>query len=41
VTSLGHDVANYTSAPLPGKESFKEHVMGGILGAIGAAPFCQ
>lgn len=41
VTSLGHDVANYTSDPLPGKESFKEHVMGGILSVIGAAPFCQ
>lgn len=41
VTSLGHDPANYTAAPLPGKESFKAHVMGGILSAIGAAPFCR
>ncbi len=41
VTSLGHDVANYTADPLPGKESFKQHVMGGILSAIGARPFCQ
>ena len=41
VTSLGHDVANYTDAPLPGKENFKEHVIGGILSVIGAAPFCR
>jgi len=41
VTSLGHDVANYTDAPLPGKESFKEHVMGGIRSVIGAEPFCR
>jgi len=41
VTSLGHDVANYTTAPLPGKDSFKEHVMGGILSVIGVEPFCQ
>lgn len=41
VTSLGHDVANYTDAALPGKDAFKEHVMGGVLSAIGAAPFCQ
>jgi hypothetical protein len=41
VTSLGHDVANYTDASLPGKDSFKEHVMGGILSVIGAEPFCQ
>jgi type 1 glutamine amidotransferase len=41
VTSLGHDVANYTDAPLPGKEHFREHVMGGILSVIGAAAFCS
>jgi len=41
VTSLGHDAANYTEAPLPGKDSFKAHVMGGILSVIGAAPFCR
>jgi type 1 glutamine amidotransferase len=41
VTSLGHDPANYTDAPLPGKESFKAHVMGGILSAIGVEPFCR
>jgi type 1 glutamine amidotransferase len=41
VTSLGHDPANYTDAPLPGKDSFKEHVMGGILSAIGVTPFCR
>ncbi len=41
VTSLGHDVANYSDAPLPGKENFKEHVMGGILSVIGAEPFCS
>jgi type 1 glutamine amidotransferase len=41
VTSLGHDAANYTGAPLPGKEHFKAHVMGGIASAIGAEPFCR
>jgi type 1 glutamine amidotransferase len=41
VTSLGHDVADYSAAPLPGKASFKEHVMGGILSVIGAEPFCR
>ncbi len=41
VTSLGHDVANYSGDALPGKESFKEHVMGGILSVIGVEPFCQ
>jgi type 1 glutamine amidotransferase len=41
VTSLGHDVADYGDGPLPGKESFKEHVMGGILSVIGAEPFCR
>lgn len=40
VTSLGHDVANYSDAPLAGKEHFKAHVMGGIRSTIGAAPFC-
>jgi type 1 glutamine amidotransferase len=41
VTSLGHDVANYTDAPVPGEQSFKEHVLGGIRSAIGAEPFCR
>jgi type 1 glutamine amidotransferase len=41
VTSLGHDPANYTEAALPGKASFKAHVMGGILSVIGATPFCR
>ena len=41
MTSLGHDVASYNADPLPGKESFKEHVMGGILSVIGVEPFCQ
>jgi type 1 glutamine amidotransferase len=41
VTSLGHDVNDWGDGPLPGKEFFKAHVMGGILSAIGAAPFCQ
>ena len=42
VTSLGHDSANYVEdAALPGKASFKAHVMGGILSAIGVAPFCR
>jgi uncharacterized protein len=40
VTSLGHDVANFSDAPLPGKENFKAHVMGGIRSVIGADPFC-
>jgi uncharacterized protein len=41
VTSLGHDVAEYSAAPLPGKASFKAHVMGGIRSVIGAEPFCR
>jgi len=42
VTSLGHDSLNYTeTGTLPGKASFKEHVLGGILSVIGAAPFCR
>jgi type 1 glutamine amidotransferase len=41
VTSLGHDPAEYTDDPLPGKEDFKAHVMGGILSVIGAQPFCR
>jgi uncharacterized protein len=40
VTSLGHDTASYSGAPLPGAEHFKAHVMGGILSVIGAEPFC-
>ena len=42
VTSLGHDVAAWTEgSTLVGADSFKEHVGGGILSAMGAEPFCQ
>ncbi len=41
VTSLGHDSGDYTDPPIAGGEHFKAHVMGGILSAIGAAPFCR
>ena len=42
VTSLGHDPAAWTEdSTLEGAESFKTHVVGGILSAAGAQPFCR
>jgi type 1 glutamine amidotransferase len=42
VTTLGHDPAAWTEDPaLAGAESFETHVVGGILSAAGARPFCR
>jgi type 1 glutamine amidotransferase len=42
VTSLGHDSAAWTEdSTLVGAESFETHVVGGILSAAGARPFCR
>ncbi|NHC16177.1 ThuA domain-containing protein [Motilibacter deserti] len=41
VTSLGHDVAAWTDAPLEGDAYFEDHVVNGILSAMGAKPFCR
>ncbi len=42
VTSLGHDSAAWTDgSTLVGQETFKQHILGGILSAMGAKPFCQ
>ncbi|MEU4387535.1 ThuA domain-containing protein [Promicromonospora sp. NPDC023805] len=42
VTTLGHDPAAWTEdSALAGAESFETHVVGGILSAAGARPFCR
>jgi type 1 glutamine amidotransferase len=42
VTTLGHDPAAWTDgSALPGAGSFETHVVGGILSAAGAQPFCR
>ena len=42
VTTLGHDSAAWTEdSTLPGAGSFEKHVVGGILSAAGARPFCR
>jgi type 1 glutamine amidotransferase len=41
VTTLGHDVAAWTDAPLPGDQFFLQHILGGITSAMGRAPFCR
>lgn len=40
LTTLGHDVAAWTDAPLAGDEFFKQHVMEGLESAMGVKPFC-
>jgi type 1 glutamine amidotransferase len=40
LTTLGHDVAAWTDAPLPGDDLFKQHVMEGIESTMGIKPFC-
>lgn len=40
LTTLGHDAAAWTDAPLPGDEFFKQHVMEGLESAMGIKPFC-
>ncbi|WP_404434617.1 ThuA domain-containing protein [Microbacterium lacus] len=41
LTTLGHDVAGWTDAPLPGEEYFKQHVQEGIESAMGTKTFCS
>nr|WP_236778895.1 ThuA domain-containing protein [Agromyces seonyuensis] len=41
LTTLGHDVALYTDAPLAGEDLFKQHLMSGIESAMGITPFCE
>ena len=41
LTTLGHDVAAWTDAPLAGDEYFKEHVVNGVLSAMGVKRFCK
>ncbi|WP_127817734.1 ThuA domain-containing protein [Microbacterium sp. CPCC 204701] len=40
LTTLGHDVAAWTDAPLPGDQFFKQHVVAGIHSTMGITPFC-
>ncbi|MET4159523.1 ThuA domain-containing protein [Agromyces sp. PvR057] len=40
LTTLGHDVAAWTDAPLAGDEFFEQHVMEGLESAMGVKPFC-
>ena len=41
VTTLGHDVAAWTDAPLTGDQYFMQHILGGIESAMGRVPFCR
>jgi hypothetical protein len=41
LTTLGHDVAAWNDEPLPGDDLFKEHVVQGLLSAMGVQPFCR
>ena len=41
LTTLGHDVKAWTAEPLQGDVEFKEHVVNGILSAMGVEEFCQ
>jgi type 1 glutamine amidotransferase len=41
LTTLGHDVAAWTDAPLEGDIHFKEHVVKGVLSAMGVLEFCE
>jgi len=40
LTTLGHDAAAWTDAPLAGDDLFKQHVMEGLESAMGIKPFC-
>jgi type 1 glutamine amidotransferase len=40
LTTLGHDPAAWTDAPLAGDDFFKQHVMEGLESAMGIKPFC-
>jgi uncharacterized protein len=41
LTTLGHDVKAWTAEPLEGDTEFQEHVVNGILSAMGVEEFCQ
>lgn len=41
LTTLGHDPATWRDAEFEGGEYFKDHVVNGVLSAIGKEPFCQ
>ncbi|MEE6282432.1 ThuA domain-containing protein [Georgenia sunbinii] len=41
LTTLGHDVALWTEAPLVGGAEIKEHIVQGVLSAAGEQPFCR
>jgi type 1 glutamine amidotransferase len=40
LTTLGHDVAAWTDAPLAGDDFFKQHVVEGLESVMGIKPFC-
>ena len=41
-TTLGHDSAAWTDGSgYPGQEFFKQHVVKGVLAAMGNVPFCR
>ena len=40
LTTLGHDAAAWTDAPLAGDDFFQQHVMEGLESAMGIKPFC-
>ena len=40
LTTLGHDAAAWTDAPLPGDDLFKQHVVEGLESAMGIKQFC-
>lgn len=41
VTSLGHEVSLWQESGQPQSAHFKEHIVGGLLSAMGEQPFCQ
>lgn len=41
LTTLGHDQAAWTTAELEGDDYFREHVMQGLLSAMGVQRFCR
>ena len=40
LTTLGHDVAAWTDAPLTGDDFFQQHVVEGLESVMGIKPFC-
>ena len=41
LTTLGHDVKDWTDEPLKGDQHFIQHLLGGIKSAMGMTPFCR